>query len=298
MNNPFLFDSWSKELALVTKDLERFEPLSADEQSELFERLAEARANGDSRTAMRVRHELIIGNWRLVLHAMKKYRMRFDAVVNPQDMFNQGILGLARAVDCFDTQRTSKFSTYAVMLIDQALIQLVDKNSPISRGSVSDLNDIKQKQAEFFERYGREPSLEELAREVELSPKVVSSRLAENGLVIVSLEESAGGSDDHGNIRKLWDVISEDGHFTTEPDIHVDLDSLLALMREKLNLTEQRVLVHLFGLNGSEPLTLQATAKKLGLDRQTGGAAEKVRQLKVKALAKLRDILLREQQAA
>lgn len=286
---------WSNELASISLNYTRFTTPSPEEQAELLSRLDIARENGDDKTAMEVTAELVQRNWKIIMSVMKNFYSYFDSTVNPSDMFAEGRLGLLKAVRLYERKPNVIFFTFAALLIKQAVISYIDTNSIRPRSSIKEMNDILKARTDLHVRLGREPDIEELAAETGFSTKVVASRLFENNIKIISFEEKTGRSlhDDDSKPQTYWDVVCNDSELTEE-ESRTDFEGLYTLMRDTLDMTEQRVLHLRHGLRGRKPLTLLETGRVLGLAGQDGTIAEKVRRLEQKAIEKLQAAHRRE----
>lgn len=224
------------------------------------------------------KNKLINANLRLVVFIAKKHRNRgldFD------DLMQEGNLGLIRAVDKFDYRRGFKFSTYATWWIKQNITRALYDKSRIIRLPVhvkAKLNRIEMYSRGFELNKGREPSLSELAADLNLS----SDNL--NGLLSYTCD------------ALLFGDIDLDGESVTDfnESIEADLipiESLLCDMSLKqeinnalntLSVKESEILVRRFGLDGNDGMTLEELGETFGVTR------ERIRQIESKALGKLR----------
>lgn len=231
------------------------------------------------------RSELILRNLRLVvsISGQKCYRM-----LNRMDVIESGNLGLITAVDKFDPDKGTRFSTYATWWIRQSINREFTNSGRIIRIPAhmeEKLRKVKAIQNDFSMRYGRLPTPEELSERSGISPGKLEQihRLAKQSSTL-SLEDTIGGEDtsileevlgqnsteDHPSVERLHEV----------QDIH---DLLLALL-DHLNDKQREVMILRFGLNGEPPLTLKATGERMSL------TPERVRQIQENALNRLREM--------
>lgn len=230
------------------------------------------------RLARQAREKLIQANSRLVVHIAKKYR---HLGVPLLDLIQEGNIGLLRAVDRFDYRRGYKFSTYATWWIRQAILRAIPSQGRTIRLPIY-LSERVQRLTQTFgylsQRLGREPSLAELAEEMQM-PSAKVRRLMRLSQKTLSLEAPVGKDQD----AHLGDLIED----TDTPSI-VDaitrgqLEHDVKEAMNCLNAREQKVLQLRYGLGGSDSLSLEELGRRFGVTR------ERVRQIEIGALRKLR----------
>jgi RNA polymerase primary sigma factor len=257
-------------LQLFLKDVGRVELLTAAQEVELAKRIE----RGDHRA----KQEMVEANLRLVVSIAKKYRNQGLPFL---DLIQEGTIGLVRAAEKFDHRKGFKFSTYATWWIRQAVARaLADKARTIRMPVhvVEKLNKIVRAERKLRAERGREPSSDEIAVELELTPEEVE-QIRRSAQAPVSLEKPVGDEEE-----------SEFGHFLTDdnaplPDEAAEVElrkATLLRILETLSHRERRVLELRYGLNGEHPRTLDEVGRTFNVTR------ERIRQIENQSLKKLR----------
>lgn len=266
----------SDPVTLYLNDIGNTALLSLEEEVQLARETSEG--NLDSKNRM------IEANLRLVVAIAKRYQGRGLGLL---DLVEEGNLGLIRAVEKFDHSLGFRFSTYATWWIKQAIDRALMNQAETIRTPIHVVKEIWQYQrqhTQLMTTLGREPTLEELAPHLGKSPRAIRKLL--NGRISVC-------SADHplvdGAEVSLIDTFT-DG-VTSRPDSILEADNMLLSMEQwlgRLSGKHRDVLQRRFGLNGHQGATLEEVGKQVGLTR------ERVRQLQLEALEKLRRMMERE----
>lgn len=255
---------------MYLKEIGRVDLLSAEEEIELAKRIEQ----GDEEAKKR----LAEANLRLVVSIAKRYVGRGMLFL---DLIQEGNMGLIKAVEKFDYDKGFKFSTYATWWIRQAITRAIADQARTIRipvHMVETINKLIRVQRQLLQDLGREPSPEEIAEEMDLTPEKVREilKIAQEP---VSLETPIGEEDD----SHLGDFIED--HEATSPSEHAAYELLKEQLEDVLDtLTdrEENVLRLRFGLDDGRTRTLEEVGKVFGVTR------ERIRQIEAKALRKLR----------
>jgi RNA polymerase primary sigma factor len=274
---PLLTDKQEVELAQAIEAGERAKGRIEKESHRLSQRMME-RLDVDLDRGRAARRRFIQSNLRLVVSIARRYQGMGLPLL---DLIQEGNLGLMRAVEKFDWRKGFKFSTYATWWIRQAITRAIADTARTIRipvHMVEAVQKVRKIQEELLDKLGREPTVDEIAKEAGFGPEKVHEifRIMPEP---VSLETPVGEDEE-----------TELLHFIEDATVEAPADSALASMLQEdlrsvldtLSERERRVLELRFGLADGRPRTLEEIGKEFNLTR------ERIRQIEAKALAKLR----------
>lgn len=267
-------------------------PRSSDRNNDLIERYLQEIGNvpllkpeEELALAKRVKagdqeafEKLTKANLRFVVMVAKQYQ---NQGLSLNDLINEGNIGLIKAAKRFDPTRGFKFISYAVWWIRQSILQALAEQSRVVRlpqNKIGAISKIGKVFSDLEQEFEREPSMEEIAEQMDLTMEEVNNALQLSNRHM-SVDEPIG--DDENNT--LMDVIENDQQVA--PDQELITESLKLEIKNALDtLTprEREVIKLYFGIDEDHPLTLEEIGERFGLTR------ERVRQIKEKAIHRLR----------
>lgn len=230
------------------------------------------------------RQRMIESNLRLVVKIARRYSNRGMSFL---DLIEEGNLGLIHAVEKFDPERGFRFSTYATWWIRQTIERALMSQTRTVRlpvHIVKELNLYLRAARELSQKLDHEPTAEEIAKLLDKPIATVEQML---GLTekITSIDSSFASDNDKSLLDTLADPQTLDPSDSIQNDeLNHNLEHWLELLPER----QREVLMRRFGLAGFEAATLETVGEQIGLTR------ERVRQIQVEALRRLREILMRE----
>ncbi|GFH43450.1 RNA polymerase sigma factor SigA [Lactococcus hodotermopsidis] len=258
---------------MYLKEIGRFPLLAFDEETRLAEAIVAGGEEGEMAKQM-----LAEANLRLVVSIAKRYSGRGMQFL---DLIQEGNMGLMKAVDKFDHTKGFKFSTYATWWIRQAITRAIADQARTIRipvHMVETINKLIRIQRQLLQDLGRDPSPEEIGKEMDLKPERVREilKIAQEP---VSLETPIGEEDD----SHLGDFIEDDAiespvDYTNRVMLREQLDEVMDTLTDR----EENVLRMRFGLDDGRMHTLEDVGKQFKVTR------ERIRQIEAKALKKLR----------
>lgn len=223
--------------------------------------------------------KLVKANLRFVISVAKQYQNKGIAL---GDLINEGNLGLVKAASRFDETRGFKFISYAVWWIRQSILLALSEQSRIVRlplNRVSSLSQIKKSISTLEQRFQREPTNEEVAEAMDMSPEEVR-RFSVYSNQQVSLDAPLSVDNDGGTLLDV--MMDENGFDPDRPVMDLSLKKEIKLSLSNLTQREADVLSLYYGLSGGHALSLHDISFKFDL------SPERVRQIKEKATRKLR----------
>ena len=219
---------------------------------------------------------MINSNLRLVVAQARRYQ---GHGLPMEDLVQEGMLGLIRAVEKFDWRRGFKFSTYGTLWIRQAIQRGLQNHGRTIRVPVHVAQrqvKVRKVESELSTKLGREPTDEEIAEVAKLTvDEVIELRELSRGLASLDQPVSEDGE------TELGDLLASDRPTPVEEVAASDRDQRLSEVVEQLPEAERNVIRLRFGLSGDEPRTLRQTGSELGF------SAERARELEERALARL-----------
>ncbi|PSO43240.1 RNA polymerase sigma factor RpoD [Candidatus Saccharibacteria bacterium QS_5_54_17] len=256
---------------LYLREIGKIPLLTAEEEIELANRVREGDKDAKDKMAE--------ANMRLVVSIAKKYVGRGLDLL---DLVQEGNTGLLRAVEKFDPERGFKFSTYATWWIRQAITRAIADQSRTIRIPVhmfETINKMLRTQRRLTQDLGREPSNEEIAREMEMEVDKID-HIQKIRQEISSLDAPVRDEEEDS---KLGDFIEDEDSATPEEAATTQLlKEHVNEMLDILSPREQKILMMRFGLEDGRGRTLEEVGREFGVTR------ERIRQIEAKALAKLR----------
>lgn len=252
------------------QEIGQIELLTPEEEVELAKRIKE----GDSEALQK----MVRSNLRFVVSVAKRYQGQGLPL---SDLINEGNYGLVKAAKRFDETRGFKFISYAVWWIRQAILQALAEQSrtvrlPLNR--IGTISKIRKASASLSQRHVRDPSIHELAEELGISADKVEDTLGYTSRSL-SMDEPFGDDDDNS----LIDVMADEEELPPDEglideSLKVDIERALGTLHPR----EAEVTRLYFGIGREKALTLEEIGERFNLTR------ERVRQIKEKALRKLR----------
>ena len=274
INNGQYFDDVSDDsVRLYLREIGKIPLLSAEEELELAQKVVA----GDKKA----KDKMAEANMRLVVSIAKRYSGRgLDFL----DLIQEGNTGLLRAVEKFDPDKGFKFSTYATWWIRQAITRAIADQARTIRipvHMVETINKLLRTQRRMTQELNREPTIDELAKELEMEPEKVEyvMKIKQD---ITSLDAGVG-RDGEDEDSVLQDFIEDEEGETPEQSatnqlLKEQVQSILSTLSDR----EQKIIKMRFGLESGKSHTLEEVGQEFAVTR------ERIRQIEAKALAKLR----------
>lgn len=272
-NTQYLDDISDDSVRLYLREIGKIPLLSADEEMELARRVLK----GDKKA----KDKMAEANMRLVVSIAKRYSGRgLDFL----DLIQEGNTGLLRAVEKFDPDKGFKFSTYATWWIRQAITRAIADQARTIRipvHMVETINKLLRTQRRMTQELNREPTIEELAKELEMEPEKIEyvMKIKQD---ISSLDAGVGRDGDEED-SVLGDFIEDEETISPEDSatnqlLKEQVNEVLSSLSDR----EQKIIRMRFGLDNGKSHTLEEVGQQFAVTR------ERIRQIEAKALAKLR----------
>lgn len=272
-NNQYFDDISDDSVRLYLREIGKIPLLNSEEELALAQKVVA----GDKKA----KDKMAEANMRLVVSIAKRYSGRgLDFL----DLIQEGNTGLLRAVEKFDPDKGFKFSTYATWWIRQAITRAIADQARTIRipvHMVETINKLLRTQRRMTQELNREPSIEELAKELEMEPEKVEYviKIKQD---ITSLDAGVG-RDGEDEDSVLGDFIEDEDGKTpqdsaTEQLLKEQVQSVLSTLSDR----EQKIIKMRFGLENGKSHTLEEVGQEFAVTR------ERIRQIEAKALAKLR----------
>jgi RNA polymerase primary sigma factor len=272
-NNQYFDDISDDSVRLYLREIGKIPLLNSEEELALAQKVVA----GDKKA----KDKMAEANMRLVVSIAKRYSGRgLDFL----DLIQEGNTGLLRAVEKFDPDKGFKFSTYATWWIRQAITRAIADQARTIRipvHMVETINKLLRTQRRMTQELNREPSIEELAKELEMEPEKVEYviKIKQD---ITSLDAGVG-RDGEDEDSVLGDFIEdEDGATPEESATNQLLKEQVQSVLSTLSDREQKIIKMRFGLENGKSHTLEEVGQEFAVTR------ERIRQIEAKALAKLR----------
>jgi RNA polymerase primary sigma factor len=274
LNNTEYFDDISDDsVRLYLREIGKIPLLNAEQELELAKKVVA----GDKRA----KDKMAEANMRLVVSIAKRYSGRgLDFL----DLIQEGNTGLLRAVEKFDPEKGFKFSTYATWWIRQAITRAIADQARTIRipvHMVETINKLLRTQRRMTQELNREPSIEELAKELEMEPEKVEyvMKIKQD---ITSLDAGVG-RDGEEEDSVLADFIEDEESDSPEDSaanqlLKEEVEAILATVSDR----ERKIIKMRFGIGGGKSHTLEEVGQEFGVTR------ERIRQIEAKTLAKVR----------
>ena len=272
----------------ITKQVTNRETASLDKYLQEIGRVDLITAQEEVELAQRIKagdevalEKLVKANLRFVVSVSKQYQ---NQGLTLPDLINEGNLGLIKAAQRFDETRGFKFISYAVWWIRQSILQALAEQSRIVRlplNKIGSINKINKAFSSLEQTYGRPPTVQEIAEELEITENEVKQSM-ENAGRHLSMDAPLKDEDGSSNMYEVMESNSN-----PKPDRELMNESLRKEIERSLTtltVREADVVRLYFGLSGAHPMTLEEIGERFDLTR------ERVRQIKEKAIRRLKPV--------
>ena len=257
------------------QEIGKIHVLSPDEEANLAKKIK----SGDGEA----RERLVLSNLRFVVSVAKQYQ---NHGLTLGDLINEGNMGLIKAAECFDETKGFKFISYAVWWIRQSILQAIAENARLIRlplNKISTINKVNRYFTELEQEYQREPTVEEIAEKMDITPTEVKENMK---IANRPVSMDAPLTTDEESIN-LYDVYISSDEEAQGPEAILNRDSLKKDIERSFQILSDReatILSMYYGLGGYSSMSLEEIGTKLGL------TSERVRQVKTKVIKKLKEV--------
>lgn len=251
-----------------------------EEERECFKKIK----FGTKEEREKAKEEMILRNTRLVIMVARHYNGASPSLTL-SDLVQSGIFGLIKAIDLFDIDRDLKFSTYATFWIRQTISRaVVDTGSSIRLPVFAHeaMNKTRVYVHDFYSKYGHYPKSEDVAEELNIPISYVDLYF-QQGMSVASLNAKIGGQRDEGEDSELIGFIADHDTDVEGEVVEREINRQIRDIVDTLPEREAKIIRLRYGLDNGEPMTLQQVGEQMGVTR------ERIRQIEVKALKKLRN---------
>ena len=284
LENHFTGNRKNDPATLFIKELGRYGIFTAEQEAEAFNQLDRAKKLKDSPQKQAlledIKNNILEHNLRLVVSIAKKYTNRG---VSFEDLIQEGTIGLVKAIEMFDVELDYKFSTYAYWWIKQNITRAIADQGRTIRipvHAVDTLNKIRNINGKYIQKYNREATVKELAKELD-KPEYAIRELLQNTQEIISFNVEV--NPEEGSDLELIDFVPDKKVTEATLNYNINKETLYGIFNDcGLTDREKYVLIHRYGLYNSDIKTLEQLGKEFNLTR------ERIRQIEVAALKKLR----------
>lgn len=257
------------------QEIGKIHVLSPEEEADVAKKIR----TGDQEA----REKLVLSNLRFVVSVAKQYQ---NHGLTLGDLINEGNVGLIKAAECFDETKGFKFISYAVWWIRQSILQAIAENARLIRlplNKISTINKVNRCYTALEQEYQREPTEEEIAEKMDITPAEVKENLK---IASRPISMDAPLTSDEESLS-LYDVYVASDPTVQGPEMTLNQDSLKRDIERSfaiLSIREASIVSMYYGLNGYSAMSLEEIGTHLGL------TSERVRQVKTKAIRKLKEV--------